>query len=79
MVIRMRHTRSHRDNRRAHHALTGANLVICPECSSKMRKHTACPNCGKYKKREVLNVNARIEKKEEKRKKRAKETGEAKK
>ena len=71
MVIRMRHTRSHRDNRRAHHALTGAGLSKCPNCGVMKRKHTVCANCGFYKGREVFNAHAEIDKKEAK-KKRAK-------
>lgn len=73
MVIRMRHTRSHRDNRRAHHALTGSGLVACPECGTKKMKHRACENCGTYKGRKVVDVHAAIAKKEEKRKARAKQ------
>ena len=68
MVIRMRHTRSHRDNRRAHHALTGAGLIACPKCGEKKMKHKACPNCGTYKDRQVVDVHAKIHKKEAKKK-----------
>lgn len=73
MVIRMRHTRAHRDNRRAHHALTGAGLTTCPDCGSKALKHRACPNCGKYRGKLVVDVHATLHKKEEKRKKKEKE------
>ena len=73
MVIRMRHTRAHRNNRRAHHALTGAGLVACSECGVMKMKHQVCLQCGTYKGRTVLDVHAKINKKEEKRKKLAKE------
>jgi len=68
----MRHTRSHRDNRRAHHALTGAGVVLCENCGKKRLSHRACENCGMYKGRQVVDVHAKIHKKEEKRKARAK-------
>lgn len=71
MVIRMRHTRAHRDNRRAHHALTGAGLAKCPECGTMKRKHAACQNCGTYKGRKVFDAHAKTEKKETKKRAKA--------
>ena len=71
MVIRMRHTRAHRDNRRAHHALSGAGLVACSKCGQMRMKHRACPNCGTYKERQVTDVHAKVHKKEAKKKSKA--------
>ncbi|MGI6077017.1 MAG: 50S ribosomal protein L32 [Fastidiosipilaceae bacterium] len=34
------------------------NLVECPRCHSKMMPHRVCKNCGSYKGRDVLNVEA---------------------
>jgi large subunit ribosomal protein L32 len=31
-------------------------LTTCPQCSSRMRGHTACPSCGYYRGRQVLTV-----------------------
>ncbi|HEV3066155.1 MAG TPA: 50S ribosomal protein L32 [Chthoniobacterales bacterium] len=31
-------------------------LTNCPQCSSKVRGHTACPSCGYYRGRQVLTV-----------------------
>jgi large subunit ribosomal protein L32 len=67
----MRATRAHRDNRRSHHALTATRLTACPECKAPHAKHRACLNCGKYNGRVVIDVKAKIAKKETKRKKKA--------
>jgi len=76
MVIRMRHTRAHRNNRRSHHALTGASLSVCPNCKAKMLSHHVCENCGHYKGKQVLDVHAAMHKKEAKRKKKDQLSGE---
>ena len=73
MVNHMRHTRSQTRQRRSHHALKNAILSVCPDCKQPVKSHTVCANCGKYKGRQVLNVQAAIEKKEKKQKAKAKE------
>ncbi len=64
MVNRMRHNRSHRGMVRSHHALKEGRAAKCPECGSPRVNHRACENCGKYKGRVVLDVQAKIVKKE---------------
>ncbi|MDD4803642.1 MAG: 50S ribosomal protein L32 [Candidatus Paceibacterota bacterium] len=59
MVNRMRHTRSQRGNTRSHHALKGLALTKCPDCNSAVIRHQACSNCGKYKGRVVINLEAK--------------------
>jgi large subunit ribosomal protein L32 len=66
MVNRMRATRAHRDNRRSHHALEGMRLSTCPVCNSAHIRHVACENCGKYRGKMVLDVQAQIAKREKK-------------
>jgi len=46
-------------------------LAKCPKCAKPVLPHTACPNCGYYKGREVINVLEKLDRKE--RKKREKE------
>jgi large subunit ribosomal protein L32 len=33
-----------------------SSLVACPQCRSPKQAHRACPICGTYRGREVLNV-----------------------
>jgi len=56
MVNRMRATRSHRNNRRSHHALDAARMSKCANCGMLRKSHTLCMGCGWYKGRKVLDL-----------------------
>ncbi len=43
-------------------------LAVCPKCGKKLRPHTVCPNCGYYKKNQVIDVTKKLSKKEKKQK-----------
>jgi large subunit ribosomal protein L32 len=58
MVVRMRHTRAHTANRRSHHALKAQKLAVC-ECGAPRVSHRACPSCGRYRGRVVVDVAAK--------------------
>jgi large subunit ribosomal protein L32 len=75
MVVRMRHNRSQRGNTRSHHALTAPVLTLCPDCGSPKAPHTMCKVCGKYKGKQVVDVHAKIAKKEKRAKEKAQQTG----
>ena len=51
-----KHSKGRRDRRRAHDALTGANLIACQNCGQMCLPHTICPKCGHYKGREVVEI-----------------------
>lgn len=66
MSVRMRHTKGHRNNRRSHHGLDEVRTTTCAKCGAVARPHHACANCGTYKGREVVDVLAKLTKKEQK-------------
>jgi len=68
MSVRMRHTRAHTGNRRAHHALTSVTLSKCSNCGALRRPHTVCLACGTYRGRIVVDVAAKVAKRADKRK-----------
>jgi len=53
-----RHSKRRKNNRRAHHAISAGNLAECPQCHAKKMPHQACPACGYYKGREVMEAGA---------------------
>lgn len=38
------------------------NLVDCPDCGAKALSHTACPECGKYRGRQVVTKKSAADK-----------------
>lgn len=68
MVVRMRHTKSKRNRVRSHHALTAKSMGHCTHCNAQVLAHHLCSNCGYYNGREIVNVLARLDKKERKKK-----------
>ena len=48
-----------RKKRRAHDFLTPLSLAECPNCHEKKLPHNACPHCGFYKGREVIDTAAK--------------------
>ena len=70
-VPKQRHNQSRRDRRRGNIFIKAPALVKCSKCGKPVLPHTVCGYCGFYKGKEYLNVMAKLEKKEQKR--RAKE------
>jgi len=67
-VPKQRHTKSRRNKRRQHQYIEGMASVLCPKCSQPVLPHTLCQNCGYYKGREIIDVLAKLTKKEKKQK-----------
>ncbi|HHW02913.1 MAG TPA: 50S ribosomal protein L32 [Thermoanaerobacterales bacterium] len=53
-----RTSKSRRDMRRSQWKLTAPAFSECPQCRQPKLPHRVCPNCGYYKNREVLKVEA---------------------
>jgi large subunit ribosomal protein L32 len=51
-----RHSSSRRGKRRSHDHLTRAGLSVCPNCLEQKLPHRACPHCGHYKGKQVIEV-----------------------
>lgn len=49
---------SRRNMRRAHHRLSPASHIECPQCGEQKRPHHVCASCGYYGGREVVKVEA---------------------
>ncbi|MDR1551525.1 MAG: 50S ribosomal protein L32 [Holosporaceae bacterium] len=47
-------SKSRRDMRRSHLALTPINAVICPNCSESKLPHHVCKHCGVYNGQQIL-------------------------
>lgn len=68
MVIRMKHTKGKRNRVRSHHALQAMQYAVCSHCGKEVLPHIMCQNCGYYAGRQVVDVLAKLDKKERKKK-----------
>jgi len=55
-VPKRKHSKSRRDKRRTHFKLSVPNVIECPHCHEPKLAHRVCPNCGKYKGEEVIEI-----------------------
>ncbi len=53
-VPKRKTSKSRKRKRRSHLALEVKSLTLCPKCGSPMMPHRACPECGYYKGRQVI-------------------------
>lgn len=65
-VPRQRHTKSRRNRGRSHLALKKTQLALCVKCKTEVLPHRLCSNCGYYAGKEVVDVLAKLNKKEKK-------------
>ena len=64
-VPKKRTSHARQGNRRRHLVLKPLPLVPCPQCHQPKLDHHACPTCGTYHGREVLDVGAKDRKRQE--------------
>lgn len=62
----MRQTHGKTRKRRSHHALSEPRLSECSNCGAYHIRHRMCSNCGQYRNRVVVDITAKLEKKEKK-------------
>ncbi|MEY4747543.1 MAG: ribosomal protein large subunit ribosomal protein [Candidatus Parcubacteria bacterium] len=72
MVVRMRRNRSQTAKRRSHHALSATRLAAC-ECGALRVSHRACPKCGKYNGRVIVDIVGKAAREARRTKRREKE------
>ena len=56
MQPKRRTSKSKRNMRRSHDALTPPALSECPQCHEVKMPHLVCPSCGYYKGKEVIQI-----------------------
>ena len=57
-VPKRKTSKARRDKRRANWKLRVPGMVECPQCHELKLPHRVCRECGYYKNREVLNIEA---------------------
>ncbi len=53
-VPKRKTSKSKRDMRRTHKKTAGPNVTTCPECGESKLPHHACPSCGMYRGRAII-------------------------
>jgi large subunit ribosomal protein L32 len=57
-VPKKKTSKSRKNMRRAHDFLTVQSVSSCPQCKSPKLPHRACPTCGTYKGKEVIDLSS---------------------
>lgn len=57
-VPKKKTSQARRDQRRAHDAIKSPGFVACPNCGAPHLPHRVCRECGYYKGRAVVAVEA---------------------
>lgn len=55
-VPKRKHSKSRKRIKKACWKIIAPNLRPCPACSFLSRSHYACPQCGQYKGKQVINI-----------------------
>ena len=54
-VPKQKQSHSRTNKRRSQHKITPPGTHACPQCHSPKLSHVACPTCGTYRRRQVIN------------------------
>lgn len=66
MVPKKRHTKSRRNRRRSHHSLKKSKTIKCSKCGDFVIPHKMCNSCGYYKDNQIIDIAAKLDKKQKK-------------
>ncbi len=55
-VPKRKKSKSKRNKRRTHQKVAVPNLTRCPQCGEARLPHHACPSCGTYKGRTIIEI-----------------------
>jgi large subunit ribosomal protein L32 len=55
-VPKRRTSKSKRNKRRAHDALSTVNVISCPQCGEPALPHRICRHCGTYRGRQLAET-----------------------
>ena len=53
-VPKKRTSKSRRNMRRAHDALSRTYAIVCPNCGEPVLRHRICLSCGQYRGKQIL-------------------------
>ncbi len=57
-----RHSKSRKNKRRSHDALTAPTYTKCDSCGALVKPHAICSECGHYKGKKLFNVKQKVKK-----------------
>jgi len=57
---KQRHTHQRRDRARKQYDVKLVNTQECPKCKARVLSHRACPSCGTYKGKEVVDMAPKL-------------------
>ena len=63
-VPKKRRSKSKKRIKKANFKVEAPNLSPCPSCNALITSHTACPECGKYKGKQVIVFKEKTKKKD---------------
>ena len=53
-----RHSAQRRDKRRSHGFITAPQITTCSHCGAATLTHRICPECGYYRGKQAINIEA---------------------
>lgn len=77
-VPKKKRSKSRQRSRQSQQKLSSPTIGNCPHCKAPLLPHFVCPECGYYKGKQAIIIQAKKEKEKEKDKEKEKEKGKGK-